>query len=221
MNKRLKINRLIKILINSLYDYFYDFILYSKNNSSPYKSYKILSKILLITKKKNILYKDYKKELSNIKTILKDDVITIYDKDPSCYSLLEIVLSYKTLLALTMFRYSHFVIKIDKVTSRVISEFIHTITSIDINPCAIIGNKFFIDHGDGVVIGETTIIGNNVSIYQGVTLGARTLSTTLRHSKRHPVISDNVTIYANATILGENTIIKNNEVIKTNSLIYN
>lgn len=101
-------------------------------------------------------------------------------------------------------------------------EYAHSKTGIDIHPGATIGDNFFIDHGTGVVIGETTIIGNNVKIYQGVTLGALSLSKgqNLKNVKRHPTIEDNVVIYANATILGGETVIGENTIIGGNTFIY-
>ena len=99
------------------------------------------------------------------------------------------------------------------------TEYSHSKTGIDIHPGATIGEKFFIDHGTGVVIGETTVIGKNVKIYQGVTLGALSVKKNLQDKKRHPTIEDNVTIYANATILGGDTVIGNGAVIGGNTWI--
>ena len=108
-----------------------------------------------------------------------------------------------------------------KLQARIMSELAHSKTGIDIHPGAVIGNNFFIDHGTGIVIGETTIIGNFVKIYQGVTLGAVSLNNvpTLKKTKRHPTIGDNVTIYASASILGGSTIIGKNAIIGSNVFI--
>lgn len=119
--------------------------------------------------------------------------------------------------AIAVYRLSHELYKIGlPLVPRLMTECAHRFTGVDINPGAVIGVPFFIDHGTGVVIGETTIIKNNVKIYQGVTLGALSVHKGLRNVKRHPTIENNVTIYANATILGGNTVIGANSVIGGN-----
>lgn len=145
-------------------------------------------------------------QLPKIRRLVKTDIIAAFDSDPAASSYEEIVLSYPGLKAIATHRIAH-VLYLQNVPliPRIMSEHAHHETGIDINPGARIGEGFFIDHGTGVVIGETAIIGNNVKIYQGVTLGALAPAKgqSLRGVKRHPTIQDNVTIYAAATILGD------------------
>lgn len=150
------------------------------------------------------------------------DVYAAYDGDPAAKSYNEIVFSYPGLFAITVHRIAHELFR-NKVPliPRIMSEYSHSITGIDIHPGAKIGENFFIDHGTGVVIGETCEIGNNVKLYQGVTLGALSFpkderGNLLKGVKRHPTIEDNVTIYANATILGGDTVIGRNSIIGGN-----
>ncbi len=150
--------------------------------------------------------------LVSIRKILKTDVQAAYDGDPAAKSFEEIVISYPGLKAIAIHRIAHelYTMKVPLIP-RMMNEIAHSETGIDIHPGAHIGKRFFIDHGTGVVIGETTIIGSNVKIYQGVTLGALSFSTdekgnVIKGIKRHPNIEDDVTIYAEATILGNITI---------------
>ncbi|MCX5633706.1 MAG: serine acetyltransferase [Phycisphaerae bacterium] len=148
-------------------------------------------------------------QIPKIRRLLKLDIQAAFDGDPAASSLEEIVLSYPGLRAITIYRIAHeLYLKNVPLIPRIMSEHAHRETGIDINPGAKIGERFFIDHGTGIVIGETTIIGNNVKIYQGVTLGALAPAKgqSLRGVKRHPTIEDDVTIYAAATILGDITI---------------
>lgn len=148
-------------------------------------------------------------QLPKIRRLLKTDIQAAFDSDPAASSFEEIVLSYPGLRAITTHRIAHeLYLKNIPLIPRIMSEQAHHETGIDIHPGAKIGENFFIDHGTGVVIGETTIIGNNVKIYQGVTLGALAPAKgqSLRGVKRHPTIEDDVTIYAAATILGNITI---------------
>jgi serine O-acetyltransferase len=148
-------------------------------------------------------------QIPKIRRLLKIDIQAAFDGDPAASSLEEIVLSYPGLRAITIYRIAHeLYLKNVPLIPRIISEHAHHETGIDINPGAKIGERFFIDHGTGIVIGETSIIGNNVKIYQGVTLGALAPAKgqSLRGVKRHPTIEDDVTIYAAATILGDITI---------------
>jgi len=147
--------------------------------------------------------------LPEIRRLLKTDVQAAFDGDPAAGSFEEIVLSYPGLRAITTYRIAHeLYLKEIPLIPRIMSERAHHETGIDIHPGATIGERFFIDHGTGIVIGETAVIGKNVKIYQGVTLGALAPAKgqKLRGVKRHPTISDNVTIYAAATILGDVTI---------------
>ena len=152
------------------------------------------------------------KKLAGIRTMLKGDVHAAYDGDPAAESYEEIVISYPYVTAIAVHRVAHeLYIREIPLVPRIMSESAHAKTGIDIHPGAKIGNNFFIDHGTGVVIGETAIIGDNVKIYQGVTLGAMSFpkderGRIIKGGKRHPTIEDGVTIYAEATILGDVTI---------------
>lgn len=160
--------------------------------------------------------------LTVIRNYLKKDIKAIYDGDPACNSLTEVVLTYPGFIAISAYRIAHEIYNIGlKSVARIISEYAHSKTGIDINSGATIGESFFIDHGTGIVIGETSIIGNNVKIYQGVTLGALSLKDgrLLKDKKRHPTIEDNVTIYSNASIFGGDTIIGHDSTIGSNTFI--
>jgi serine O-acetyltransferase len=147
--------------------------------------------------------------LPEIRELLKGDVQAAYDGDPAAKSFEEIVIAYPCIQAVGTHRIAHELYRADiPLIPRIMSESAHSKTGIDIHPGAQIGNNFFIDHGTGVVIGETAIIGNGVKIYQGVTLGAMSFprderGRIIKGGKRHPTIEDNVTIYAEATILGD------------------
>jgi len=156
--------------------------------------------------------------LPEIRKILTTDVHAAYQGDPAAKTIDEVVISYPGVLAITVHRIAHQLRQQDiPLLPRMMSEYAHSITGIDIHPGATIGSSFFIDHGTGVVIGETTEIGERVRIYQGVTLGALSLPKEeveqLRYAKRHPTIEDDVTIYAGATILGGETVIGEGAVI--------
>lgn len=148
-------------------------------------------------------------KLPDIREMLKGDVAAAYDGDPSANSFEEVVISYPYIFAIAIHRIAHeLYLKEVPLIPRIMSESAHSRTGIDINPGAQIGNRFFIDHGTGVVIGETAVIGDNVKLYQGVTLGALSFpkderGRIVKGSKRHPTIEDNVTIYAEATLLGD------------------
>ncbi|MCG3181031.1 MAG: hypothetical protein BIFFINMI_03399 [Phycisphaerae bacterium] len=148
-----------------------------------------------------------------IRTMLAGDVQALYDGDPAAKNLDEVVFAYPGLVAISTYRVAHELLLLGApLLARIMTEWAHSVTGIDIHPGATIGQSFFIDHGTGVVIGETTHIGNNVKLYQGVTLGALSFpkderGNLIRGQKRHPTIEDDVTIYANATILGGSTFI--------------
>jgi serine O-acetyltransferase len=160
-------------------------------------------------------------QLPKIRKTLKGDVMAAFDGDPAAKSYEEIVISYPCIIAIATYRVAHeLYIKDVPLIPRIMSECAHAKTGIDIHPGAKIGKNFFIDHGTGVVIGETTVIGNNVKIYQGATLGALSFpkderGKIIKGGKRHPTIEDNVTIYAEATILG-NVVIGKSSVIGGN-----
>ena len=148
--------------------------------------------------------------LPSVREILAADVQAAFDSDPAAQSTDETIFSYPGLMAITVQRLAHEFYKLQvPLLPRIMTEHAHGLTGIDIHPGAKLGRSFFIDHGTGIVIGETTEIGNNVKLYQGVTLGALApaYGQLLRGQKRHPTIEDNVTIYAGATILGGETVI--------------
>jgi serine O-acetyltransferase len=160
--------------------------------------------------------------IPKIRELLQMDVQAAYDGDPAAFNTDEIIYSYPGLYAIMVNRLAHelYLLHVPLIP-RIMTEHAHSLTGIDIHPGATIGKYFFIDHGTGVVIGETTIIGDRVKVYQGVTLGA--LSTrggqSLRGAKRHPTIEDDVTIYSGASILGGDTIIGRDVVVGGNSFI--
>ena len=149
-------------------------------------------------------------QLPKIRELLKGDVRAAFDGDPAAKSYEEIVISYPCITAIATYRVAHeLYLKQVPLIPRIMSEYAHSKTGIDIHPGARIGRNFFIDHGTGVVVGETSIIGNNVRFYQGVSLIAISIpkkAQSIKGAKRHPTIEDNVTIYAEATILGDITI---------------
>ena len=160
--------------------------------------------------------------IPSVRRMLAKDIRAAYDGDPAAQCTDEIILSYPSTYAITAYRVAHELYRLGVVLlPRMLTELAHARTGIDIHPGADIGESFFIDHGTGVVIGETTIIGNNVKLYQGVTLGALSFpkddnGRVIREQKRHPTIENNVVIYAGATILGGNTIIGEGSVIGGN-----
>ncbi len=163
-------------------------------------------------------------KLIDIRLKLEKDIEAVLNGDPAVLSKQEVVLCYPGLEAITYYRIAHEIYNMGyKLTARIISEYAHRKTQVDIHPACQIGEYFCIDHGTGVVIGGTAIIGNNVRIYQGVTLGAKWLNDVnqVKNIKRHPTICDNVIIYANATILGGNTIIKEGSIIGASAFITN
>lgn len=162
------------------------------------------------------------KRIPSVREYLETDLEAAFDGDPAAASRDEIILSYPGMLAITVYRLAHelFLLSVPLIP-RTMTEYAHSVTGIDIHPGATIGKYFFIDHGTGIVVGETTVIGEHVKVYQGVTLGA--LSTSggqrLKNKKRHPTIEDYVTIYSNASILGGETVIGRASVIGGNSFI--
>ena len=157
--------------------------------------------------------------IPDMRRLLATDVQAAYDGDPACQNLDEVIFCYPGLEAVTVYRIAHELYKLEvPFIPRMLCEWAHKETGIDIHPGATIGDHFFIDHGTGVVIGETTEIGSHVKIYQGVTLGALSFPTDadgniIRTMKRHPTIEDRVVIYASATILGGKTVIGHDSVV--------
>ncbi len=173
-------------------------------------------------KKANEVTINLLESLPKIREILQQDIVAAFNGDPAAKSEEEIILSYPSIEALSIYRLAHFLCEKDvPVIPRIMSEYAHQKTGIDIHPGASIGSPFFIDHGTGVVIGETCTIGNNVKLYQGVTLGAKSFPLDdnghpIKGTKRHPDIEDNVIVYAGATILGGSTCIGHDSEIGGN-----
>jgi serine O-acetyltransferase len=163
--------------------------------------------------------------LPELRRTLATDVQAAFDGDPACKSLDEVIFCYPGLEAITVYRLAHVLYELDiPFIPRMMTEWAHGRTGIDIHPGATVGRYFFIDHGTGVVIGETTVIGEHVKLYQGVTLGALSFKTDeegnlVRGTKRHPTLEDRVVVYANATILGGNTVIGHDAVIGSSTWI--
>ena len=149
------------------------------------------------------IWTTFKTDLPDIRRKLDLDAVAFENNDPASYNLQEIYLAYPGFHAISIYRLSHALYNLKvPILPRMMSEYIHGITGIDIHPGATIDDSFYIDHGTGIVIGETSIIGKHVKIYQGVTLGGVSVAKSLASTKRHPTIEENVCIYANATILG-------------------
>ena len=163
--------------------------------------------------------------IPQIRTMLIGDVKAAYNGDPAALSYAEVKLAYPGLTAIASHRIAHELYKLDiPLIPRIMSEYTHSLTGIDIHPGATIGSGFFIDHGTGVVIGETCHIGDNVKLYQGVTLGAKSFpldehGRPIKHIQRHPTVEDDVVIYANSTILGGDTVIGKGAVVGANAWI--
>ena len=197
---------------------------------SLYEKLRTQIKIALVGKVAKEVLKDRAEELTiafiqqipKVQDLLMKDVEAQLAGDPAANSKEEVILAYPGLYTIFVYRYAHVLYQLEvPMLPRIMSEYAHGKTGIDINPGATIGEYFFIDHGTGIVIGETAVIGNGVKIYQGVTLGA--LSTrkgqALSGVKRHPTIEDDVIIYANATILGGNTVVGRNATVAGNTFV--
>ncbi len=181
---------------------------------------------------KERICKKFLQTMPEIQELIDLDAKAIYKGDPAAVSVDEVITCYPGFKAIAIYRIAHqfYTLKIP-ILPRILSEYAHQITGIDIHPGAQIGRHFFIDHGTGVVIGETCNIGENVKIYQGVTLGALSVAKSNRNKKRHPTIEDGAVIYSNATVLGGDTIIGKNAIIggntwvtksvPANSIVYN
>lgn len=165
----------------------------------------------------NDIWDSFIEVLPSVRERLDLDAIAIEENDPAAKSLEEVYLAYPGFYAIAIYRLSHELHVLETpIIPRMMSEYAHGLTGIDIHPGATIGASFFIDHGTGIVIGETSVIRSNVKIYQGVTLGGIQIKKSLSFTKRHPTIEDNVTIYANATILGGDVVVGANSIIGAN-----
>jgi len=156
-------------------------------------------------------------QLPELYRILNTDIKAIHLGDPAARTEFEVIRAYPGFYALSFFRIAHALYQLDvPLLPRILTEFAHSKTGIDIHPAARIGEYFMIDHGTGIVIGETTVIGEHVKMYQGVTLGALSINKNMAKQKRHPTIEDNVVIYSGATILGGDTLIGEGSVVGGN-----
>ena len=166
--------------------------------------------------------KEFDSKINSIREKLNLDALAIEQNDPAAKSLEEVYLAYPGFHAIAIYRLSHQLYKQGvPLIPRMMSEYVHGVTGTDIHPGATIGDSFFIDHATGIVIGETSIIKNNVKIYQGVTLGGIQIKKEMATKKRHPTIEDNVIIYANVTVLGGDIVIGKNSIIGANVWITN
>jgi len=169
-----------------------------------------------------VVVKELLERIPELRSVVSGDIVAAYDGDPAAVSTEEVILSYPCLLAITTYRIAHeLYVRGIPMIPRIMSEHVHSLTGIDIHPGARIGRNFFIDHGTGVVIGETAEIGDNVKLYQGVTLGALSFpkdekGALIRGAKRHPTIGNNVVIYSGATLLGADAVVGDNVVIGGN-----
>ncbi|GAB2773607.1 hypothetical protein GCM10027275_15760 [Rhabdobacter roseus] len=171
-----------------------------------------------LTRDRSEISSHFFEELPTIYNLILLDAQAITENDPASVGIEEVIAVYPGFMAIATYRIAHLLAQCGvPLLPRMLTEFAHSQTGIDIHPNAVIGHSFFIDHGTGVVIGETTHIGNNVKLYQGVTLGATHVAKSLAASKRHPTIEDNVVVYANATILGGKTVIGHDSVIGGNA----
>ncbi len=163
------------------------------------------------------LVQQFLEGLPAIAKITDKDAEAAFQGDPAANSLEEVIISYPGFYAVAAYRLANALLKLDiPLLPRLMAEYAHERTGIDIHPGATIGESFFVDHGTGVVIGETTVIGRNVKVYQGVTLGALSVKKKMQNVKRHPTIEDDVVIYSNSTILGGDTVVGQGSIIGGN-----
>jgi serine O-acetyltransferase len=181
-----------------------------------------LTKILNATKAcencdNHLISKLFFERIPELYRILNTDVQAIFEGDPAAKSEFEVIKTYPGFMAISFYRLAHLLLQLNvPLLPRLLTEFAHSKTGIDIHPAAKIGESLCIDHGTGTVIGETAIIGKQVKLYQGVTLGALSVNKLMLNIKRHPTVEDNVVIYSGATILGGDTVIGHDSVIGGN-----
>ena len=238
MNLPQRIAEILQQILSLLHPCVYGDFSATKNESDIASLIEAEVRLLMPSADAAATAKSFVATFSEIKRIVDTDVRAAYEGDPAATSTMEVVMAYPGVYAVTVHRLAHELYKLGvPVIPRIMSEIAHSKTGIDIHPGAIIGERFFIDHGTGVVIGETAVIGRNVKLYQGVTLGALSFDkdsvtgALVKGVKRHPNVGDNVVIYAGATILGGNTTIGENteiggnvwlrESVPPNSKVYN
>ena len=201
---------------------------YTRLTGEVEKSFKYICRLIrecpedVCRKRAQVVVKELLEKIPEIRSLLSGDIEAAYNGDPAAVSAEEVILSYPCVLAITTYRIAHeLYLRGVPLIPRIMSEHIHSQTGIDIHPGAKIGKNFFIDHGTGVVIGETAEIGDNVKIYQGVTLGALSFpkdekGRLIRGRKRHPTVGNNVVIYSGATLLGADAVVGDDVVIGGN-----
>jgi serine O-acetyltransferase len=186
-------------------------------NSLDHSRILLLGLLIGLTEEKEKVANGFFKNLEKIKKTLFKDAGFILESDPAATQLIEVIAIYPGFFAIFCYRIAHSLARLSiPLLPRMITEYSHKVTGIDIHPNAEIGCPFSIDHGTGIVIGETTIIGNNVKLYQGVTLGALSVDKSKASKKRHPTIEDNVVLYSGCTILGGETVVGRNSIIGGN-----
>ncbi len=226
VNLKQQVAELLNYIRSMMYPEIFGEMGYKSSEALKADAYSMLSEMLSMVYEEDADYKSVAdkifSEIPNIRSIVDMDVQAAYEGDPAAKSTKEVMLAYPAFEAISIFRIAHeFYIQGVPILSRMMTEYAHKNTGIDIHPGATIGPYFFIDHGTGVVIGETTTIGEHVKLYQGVTLGAKSFAANpdgslVKGIKRHPDIGNNVVIYAGATILGGSTKIGDNCVIGGN-----
>jgi len=206
----------VELFTKRLFYILFDEVYYTQNIESVKTLFlKITTKLSIENDEKR--WNDFEDQFQYIREKLDLDAIAAEKNDPAAKSLEEVYLAYPGFHAIAIYRLSHELYKLNTpIIPRMMSEYAHGLTGTDIHPGATIGDSFFIDHATGIVIGETSVIKNNVKIYQGVTLGGIQIKKSMSAEKRHPTIEDNVTIYANATILGGDISVGTNSVIGAN-----
>ena len=211
---------LLQILFPALSEKHYDTWISLENEFKTLRIYlvKILSEIGDdLNSTPEMLTDNFMFQIPYIYAVLKTDIAAIVKGDPAARNEFEVTRAYPGFYAIGMYRIAHELYNLNiAILPRIITEFAHSKTGIDIHPGADIGKHFCIDHGTGIVIGETSTIGDNVKLYQGVTLGALSVDKSMAKNKRHPTLENNVVIYSGATILGGNTIIGHNSIIGGN-----
>ena len=187
------------------------------DNSLSHARILLVGLLIGLTDEKEKVADSFFEQLEDIKKTLLKDAEFILESDPAATQLIEVIAIYPGFLAIFCYRIANSLAKLSvPLLPRMITEYAHKVTGIDIHPHAAIGSPFAIDHGTGIVIGETTKIGNNVKLYQGVTLGALSVDKSKASKKRHPTIEDNVILYSGCTILGGETVVGRNSIIGGN-----
>jgi serine O-acetyltransferase len=211
------VEAIIKSVFTLLFPNAHRFTIDEIESNSKDLQNQILDILSGLTDKKEEVTRQFFENLKNIKKTLNKDANFILESDPAATQLIEVIAIYPGFLAIFCYRIANSFARLSiPLFPRMITEYAHKVTGIDIHPSATIGSPFSIDHGTGIVIGETTHIGNNVKVYQGVTLGALSVDKSKASKKRHPTIEDNVILYSGCTILGGETVVGRNSIIGGN-----